>query len=148
MLKYQIVRSLIDIQMRDLLEFSHRNLEHCKFQSSQEVKKFHLHDPQKGVIGFSPKMKKEKDNLQKLLYDKFYRHYRVERMTEKARRIITDIFKVYKDNPEQLSYDIYQRNKKYSKKDKYQTICNYIARMTDRFALDEHAKLFDPYKKV
>ena len=146
--KYQIVRSLIDMQMRDLLEFSDKNLKGYNFRSSQEVKSFNFRNPTKSLIAFSPRMTKERKMLQGLLHTKFYRHYRVARMTEKAQRIITGIFEVYKKNPEQLAYDIYQRSKEYSKKEQYATICNYIARMTDRYALDEHAKLFDPYKKV
>ena len=69
-------------------------------------------------------------------------------MTSKARRIIEDLFNVYKENPTQLPYSVYERNKKYTQKAEYEIICNYIAGMTDRFALDEHKKLFNPYEKV
>ena len=69
-------------------------------------------------------------------------------MTDKAGRIIKDLFEVYKNTPHQLPYSIYKRDVKYTEREKYQVICNYIASMTDRFALDEHKKLFDPYQKV
>jgi dGTPase len=69
-------------------------------------------------------------------------------MTDKAKRIISDLFNVYSETPEQLPYDIYDRKYKYKKNEKFETICNYIASMTDRFAIDEHKKLFDPYEKV
>ena len=59
-----------------------------------------------------------------------------------------EIFEVYKNNPQQLPYSVYKRDKHYTHEEEYQIICNYIASMTDRFALDEHKKLFDPYKKV
>ncbi len=146
--KYQIVRALIDMQIKDLLDHSQKNLEKYNFRSSKDVKSFFLKNSLKLVISFSPEMTRQRQQLQDLLHEKFYRHYRVARMTEKAQRIIREIFEVYRENPEQLPYDIYQRGKKYSKKNKYEIICNYIARMTDRFALDEHSKLFDPYKKV
>lgn len=143
MLKYQIVKTLIDMQMKDLLKYSYDRIKELNFKSSQEVKKH------KGVvIGFSKAMAVQRDELQDLLNIKLYHHHRVERMTDKARRIVHDLFEVYKKNPDQLPYSIYPRNKKYDKKISYEIICNYIASMTDRFALDEHKKLFDPYQKV
>lgn len=148
MLKYQLVKFLIDQQSKDLLNFSDQALEKFSFKSSQEVKDYHLKYPDKSVIGFSPSMKKERDVLQDLLKEKLYHHYRVERMTEKARRIVREIFEVYAYNPEQLPYNVYQRGKKYSEKDRNEIISNYIASMTDRFALDEHKRLFNPYQKV
>jgi dGTP triphosphohydrolase len=47
-----------------------------------------------------------------------------------------------------LPYSIYPRHKKFNKRQKYEAICSYIASMTDRFALEEHKKLFNPYTKV
>ena len=93
-------------------------------------------------------MKGERDFLQNLLKEKLYHHYRVVRMTEKAQRVVNEIFDVYQKNPDQLPYDVYQRGRRYTKKQQYEIIGNYIASMTDRFALDEHKKLFDPYQKV
>ena len=69
-------------------------------------------------------------------------------MTSKARRIINDLFEVYDRNPNQLPYSVYRRGTEYDQKTKYGIICNYIASMTDRYALDEHKKFFDPYQKV
>ncbi|HLF18168.1 MAG TPA: deoxyguanosinetriphosphate triphosphohydrolase [Candidatus Omnitrophota bacterium] len=148
MLKYQVVKYLIDNQTKDLLEYSRGRLKECNFSSSQEVKDFHLKNPDKNVVDFSPKMKQERGELQDLLLQKLYRHYRVVRMTEKAKRIINEIFKVYQENPNQLPYNMWPREHKVSEKEKYKVICDYIAAMTDRSALDEHKKLFDPYKKV
>jgi dGTPase len=143
MLKYQVVKFLIDVQIKDLLNYSTEQLRKLNFRSVVEVKKYN-----KMVIGFSPLMTKERNALQELLNEKLYHHPRVERMTYKARRIINDLFKVYHENLKQLPYHIYERHKNYNKKEKYQVICNYIASMTDRFALDEHKKLFNPYQKV
>ncbi len=148
MLKYQVVKFLIDTQTRDLLDNSFNNLQKANFQSSQEVKDYHLREDAEPVIAFSSDMKAQRKILQDLLMDKLYRHYRVERMTEKARRIIKQIFKVYQKNPNQLPYDVWPRTGQASKSEKYQAVCNYIAGMTDRSALDEHKKLFDPFKKV
>ena len=100
------------------------------------------------IIGFSKQMASERDQLQDMLNEKLYHHWRVERMTTKARRVIKDLFEVYLKNPKQLPYHIYPRQEKFSEAQKYELIGNYIASMTDRFALDEHKRLFDPYQKV
>lgn len=143
MFKYQIVKALIDMQMKDLLNFSYGNLKKINFKSSSDVKK-----SKETIIGFSPSMARERNHLQGMLNEKLYHHHRVVRMTEKAGRVIKDLFDVYKKNPAQLPYTIYERHKKHSEKEKYEICCNYIASMTDRYALDEHKKLFDPYEKV
>ena len=143
MLKYQIVKFLIDMQTKDLLKFSEKTLGRLNFRSSDEVKKH-----KKSVISFSPTMTKERNSLQELLNERLYHHFRVERMTQKAKRIIQGLFKVYEENPNQLPYSIYQRGIPHNREKKYRIICNYIASMTDRFALDEHKRLFDPYQKV
>jgi dGTPase len=148
MFKYQIVKALIDLQMRDLLAFSDKRLGEMKFKSSGEVKVFNHKNPQEVIVGFNPDVKKECDDLQGLLNRKFYRHSRVLRMTDKAKRIINDLFKVYMETPEQLPEKIFNRDAPHTRNEKYQIICNYIASMTDRSAIDEHKKLFNPYEKV
>jgi dGTPase len=143
MLKYQIVKMLVDMQMKDLLTYSDQRIQEKNFKSSADVKSF-----RGDVIGFSPDFEKKRDHLQALLNKKLYHHHRVERMTGKARRIIRDLFEVYKSNPHQLPYTIYRRDIPHDEKAKYEICCNHIASMTDRFALDEHKRLFDPYQKV
>lgn len=143
MLKYQIVKELIDMQVKDLLNNSDEVLKESGIPSADKVKKL-----KKNLIGFSPKMAQRRTELQALVHEKFYQHFRVERMTSKAKRIIKDLFLVYKENPKQLPPSVYQRNRTYDKKSQYEVICNHIASMTDRFALDEHKRLFNPYEKV
>jgi dGTPase len=146
--KYQIVKVLIDMQMKDLLSFSKKRLRELNFKSAKEVKRYTYQHPRRSVVGFSPSMEKERGALQKILEKKLYQHHRVIRMTDKAKRIINDLFKVYMKTPEQLPEKIYRRDRKYGKNERYKIICNYIASMTDRFAIDEHKKLFDPDEKV
>lgn len=142
-LKYQIVKELIDMQVKDLLSFSDERIQAANLKSSQDVKKSNM-----VFVDFSPKMSGQRQYLQDLLNKKFYHHYRVERMTSKAKRIIEDLFRVYKKNPHQLPYSVYQRDRSYDTKAEYEIICNHIASMTDRHALDEHKRFFDPYEKV
>jgi len=143
MLKYQIVKALIDMQIKDLLDFTDGQLKKRKFRSSQQVKK-----SGNNVVSFSPGMKKQRDFLQNLLNLKLYHHYRVLRMTSKAQRILDGIFTVYLKEPKQLPPTVYSPTRKYKKVEKYKIICNYIASMTDRYALEEHRKFFNPYALV
>ncbi len=143
MLKYQIVKALLDLQIKDLLAASQKKIEALDFQSSEDVKNY-----QETIVEFSPEMTQQRNELQELLKTKLYHHYRVERMTSKARRIICDIFEVYKKNPKQLPYSVYPRDVYHDEQKKLKIFCHYIASMTDRFALDEHKKLFNPYQKV
>ena len=148
MLKYQIVKALIDMQIMDLLHFSNDRLKELNCRSSQEAKEYNFKNPNASPIEFSPSMRVERDFLQSLLNKKLYHHFRVERMTDKAKRIINDLFNVYRNNPSQLPYTVYKRDASYNNQQITEIICNYIAGMTDRFALDEHKKLFNPYQKV
>jgi len=70
-----------------------------------------------------------------------YHHYRVVRMQKKAERILTELFNAYANEPSMLPL---QFQNLIEEKGKERTICDYLAGMTDRFAVDEYAKLFDP----
>lgn len=143
MLRYQVVKQLIDMQIRDLLKTADQRLQDLHFPSAAEAKRH-----PEPVIAFSAQMKKERDELQTLIHQKFYRHYRVVRMTSRARRIIQELFDAYSGEPSQLPPAVFNPQKEYSKKEKYEVICKYIASMTDRSASDEHKKLFNSYTKV
>lgn len=143
MFRYQVVKELIDMQVKDLLEATYQQLQKHNFPSAEAVKRHGGY-----VVGFSPLMHQEREYLQQLVNDKLYHHWRVERMTAKASRIIRDLFTVYLRNPKQLPYAVYPRDCEFSQAQRYAIICNYIASMTDRFALDEHKRFFDPYQKV
>ena len=78
--------------------------------------------------------------------DNLYRHYRVIRMAEKAQRVMTDLFHAYMSEPQQLPPHILERRDRVGESQP-RVIADYIAGMTDRFALDEHRKLFDPFEK-
>ncbi len=137
MFKYQVVKELIDRQVKDLLVSTDERIKEHKFKSALEVKKCKEY-----VVGFSKTMHQEREFLQGLLNEKLYHHWKVERMTAKARRIIKDLFDVYLKNPKQLPYSIYPRDVKFTEAQKYEIIGNYIASMTDRLALDEHKRFF------
>jgi dGTPase len=83
--------------------------------------------------------------LKKFLLKEMYAHYRVVRMEQKARRILSDLFRSYTARPDQLPTHIQLRTRKESVK---RVVCDYLAGMTDRYAMEEYRKLFDPLQKV
>jgi dGTPase len=144
MLKYHLTRELINQQVKDLLEESDKNIKKLQLESIQQVRK--LKDR---VISFSPKMQDERNQIRDFLKENLYHSTRIIRMTSKAKRFITELFDAYTENPKQIPVDFYEKIKEItSNKEKFEVICDYIASMTDRFVLDEHKKLFDPYEKV
>ena len=90
-------------------------------------------------------MNKKNTELKKFLKKNLYNHHRVIRMSDKAGRLLKALFKVYSDEPQLLPPHIYAAMEDTGKE---RLICDYIAGMTDRFALDEYKKLFDPYERV
>jgi dGTPase len=83
--------------------------------------------------------------LKEFLFANLYRHYRVVRMGDKASRIVRDLFHSFVAEPRQLP----PRFQEDIERDGvHRVVCDYIAGMTDRFALDEHRKLFDPRVRV
>jgi len=90
-------------------------------------------------------MLKLKREWKEFLHEKLYRHYRVVRMTEKGVRMLKALFEVYLERPGQLPPSVLVRA---DKDGIYRAICDYVSGMTDRFAQEEHKKLFEPYEKV
>ncbi len=138
--KYQMVRALINRQVTDALESTLAKLKELKVSSVEDVRCSSC-----PLVSFSAKMQEQNQALKKFLYENMYLHYRVVRMTNKAERFIRELFDVYLKCPGQLSPATQAKLKIESQR---RVICDYIAGMTDRFALDEYKKLFDPHEKV
>ena len=139
--KYQRIRLLISCLVEDLIAQSQKNINASNIKTVDDVR-----GAGKKIISFSEAMLGKIEPLRQFLWDKFYHHYRVVRMAEKARRFITELFNLYVEKPDALP----QEFQKYieTDQDRYTIVCDYIAGMTDRYALDEHKKLFDRYEKV
>ncbi|MFC1514345.1 deoxyguanosinetriphosphate triphosphohydrolase [Candidatus Omnitrophota bacterium] len=141
MLMYLVVRNLINFQVTDLIENTRRNLKEGKIDSWQKVKK-----SKRRLVAFSPEMLKLRKPLRAFLRDNLYYSRRVKRMTEKSKRFIQELFENYCANPWQIPEDF--RTRKSRNNPLKRVVADYIAGMTDRFALSEYRKLFDPYEKV
>jgi len=141
MRKYQIIRMLINMQVTDLIQETQKNIKQTGIKSADDARNLN-----KKIVCFSKDMETLRLPLRDFLMQQLYRHYRVVRMSNKAKRFIEELFNVYLASPEQLPQETGLRIKE--GEDVRRVICDYIAGMTDRYALDEYKKLFDPYEKV
>lgn len=137
-LVHETVRRMIDAMVRDLLEQSRINIEKSGVSSSDDVR-----TAGKGLIAFSAEMEWQNATLKKFLRQHMYRHEKVLAMTQRAQRILDDLFKTYISNPEQLPGNWQADNATEHGDRQVRDICDFIAGMTDRYALDEHHRLFD-----
>ncbi|MCK4326518.1 deoxyguanosinetriphosphate triphosphohydrolase, partial [bacterium] len=138
--KYQTIRFLINLQVTDLITETEKTLKDLKVQSMEGVRNApHL------LVSFSRQMNERNQELKNFLLKHLYQHYRVVRMREKARRFIRELFHLYLTRPNQLPPGT---QKKLKEESPARVVCDYIAGMTDRFALDEYNKLFEPYERV
>ena len=139
-MRHQVVRRIINRCIRDLLETTRRQLESARIGSVEDVR-----GAGRRLVGYSDDMAARVRELKDFLFRNMYRHYRVVRMGDKAGRIVRDLFESFVGEPLQLPPHYYER---VGREGAHRVVCDYIAGMTDRFALDEHRKLFDPLVRV
>jgi len=138
--KYLIIRGLINLQVTDLIAQTQAEILRRKIKKYTQVHKLHYK-----IVDFSGKIKALRQPLRQFLMERLYHHYRVVRMSTKAKRFIRELFAEYLKRPAQLPVEIQSRIPREGVR---RVVCDYIAGMTDRYALDEYKKLFDPYEKV
>jgi dGTPase len=139
-LRHQVVRGIIDRCTQDLLETTLATLGEAAVGSVEDVRR-----AGRRLVAYSPSMAARVAELKQFLFTNMYRHYRVVRMGDKAGRILRDLFQTYTAEPLQLPP---RHQRRIETDGLHRVVCDYIAGMTDRFALDEHRKLFDPLVKV
>ncbi|MFH0764264.1 MAG: deoxyguanosinetriphosphate triphosphohydrolase [Candidatus Omnitrophota bacterium] len=138
--KYQIIRSLINCQVTNVINNTEEKLKRLKIKNTSSV----IKTPER-IVTVSKDMQLLRSPMREFLTENLYQHYRVVRMSNKAYRFITSLFNIYLDKPEQLPPTTLGRLKK---EEPHRVICDYIAGMTDRYALDEYKKFFEPYERV
>ncbi len=136
--RHRFIRRLIGIEVADLVQATHARIEAAGANSVEALQRL-----DHNVIGWGDELAARNRELKRFLYDNMYRHYRVVRMQVKAENLLSDLFNGYIREPAQLPTEFQRRAE--AKGDLHRAVCDYIAGMTDRFALDEHYKLFDPY---
>jgi dGTPase len=134
--RHRLIRRLIGMEVIDLIDITHQRLRDSNVRSLEELQRLPYN-----VVGFSEDMYRRNRQLKDFLYSNLYRHYRVQRMAVKAERVIYDLFNAYLAEPTILPLHVQAQIDEYGLE---RTICDYIAGMTDRFAISEYGKLFDP----
>ncbi|MEP6895874.1 MAG: deoxyguanosinetriphosphate triphosphohydrolase [Chloroflexota bacterium] len=137
--RHRMIRQLVGITVTDMIESTDKRLKESKAKSALDLQKLKYN-----VIGYSEEMQRRNRELKDFLYKKLYRHYRVVRMQVKAERLITDLFNAYRSEPLMLPTSVH---KQVDTRGLERTICDYIAGMTDRYAIEEHQKLFNQLEK-
>jgi dGTPase len=137
--RHRLIRRLIGMAVTDLVYATHQRLRDGNVRSVEDLQRLPYN-----VIVFSEDMHRRNRQIKDFLYKNLYRHSRVVRMAVKAERIITDLFRAYRAEPSILPSHIREQ---IDDRGLERTICDYIAGMTDRFAVDEYQKLFDPLTK-
>jgi dGTPase len=134
---HETIRRLIDGMVRDLVEVSRRRL--AELQPADVVA---IREAGAPVVGFSPPVAAGVTELRRFLRDRVYRHYKVSRMTLKARRVVRELTEALLAAPDCLPDGWRERAGLPGSPATAATVRDYVAGMTDRFALDEHDRLF------
>jgi dGTPase len=138
--RHQVVRHIIDRCSRALLGSTVQQLADARVGDVDDVRR-----AGRRLVAYDPGMAAMVRELKDFLYRDMYRHYRVVRMGDKAGRILRDLFEAYAGEPLQLPP---RHQARIPQEGIHRVVCDYLAGMTDRFALDEHRKLFDPLVRV
>jgi dGTPase len=128
----ETVRRMINTLVVDLCTYSANNIAKHQPKDIADIRRL----PQ--LIGFSPEIGAKNLKLKQFLRKNLYHHYKVNRMSAKATRIVKELFDAFYGNTGLLP-DEFQT---YAEQDKARAVADYIAGMTDRFAIREHRKLF------
>ena len=134
--RHRAIRRLIGLEVTDVTQSTAQKLQGSAVRTVDELQQLPYN-----VVGFSDDLRRRNRQLKDFLYKNMYRHWRVMRMSVKAERIISDLFEAYRSEQSMLPNHIQET---ITERGLERTICDYIAGMTDRYAIEEHRKLFDP----
>jgi dGTPase len=137
--RHRIIRRLIGLEINDLVRTTDKQIGDARVNTMEDIQRLPYN-----VMGYSEEMLQRNRQIKDFLYKNLYRHHRVVRMAVKAERITSDLFYAYQSEPDMLPQ---QFQDFIATRGLERTICDYIAGMTDRYAVDEYQKLFDPYTK-
>ena len=139
--QHEIIRRIIKAQIADLRQTSAARLAAAGVRSLDEVR-----CSTGPLIAFGDAMRADNDRLKAILNRRVYQHYRVRRMSSRARRVVTELFGAFLDDPLLLPPDaltrVEQRERDYGRRGRARAVADYVAGMTDRYALAQHAGLF------
>ncbi len=130
---HETVRRMINTLVVDLLDQTRGNIAEHKPESIDDVRRC------PPLAAFGPSVLERHRELKRFLFQNLYRHYRVVRMSEKAQRLIRELFQAFSTEPRLMPPEHRAR----ADTEPHRAVCDYIAGMTDRFAIREHRRIFD-----
>lgn len=138
--RHRMIRRLVGTEVSDVIHATHEQLELHQIKSVEDIRRL-----PHNIVRHSEEVKLLDRQLKDFLFKNLYQHWRVMRMDRKARRFIAELFEAYVNSPVILPQSVQEITKQ---RGLYRTVCDYIAGMTDRFALQEYNKLFNPLERV
>jgi dGTPase len=135
--RHRFIREQIGLQVDDVLQTTTQNLEKLNPQRSEDVQ-YHAAN----VVSHSPRLQTLNRALKDFLYARMYSHYSIIRMSRRAAQFISAIFRSYIEEPRQLPHEYQQLID--AGENLHRVVADYIAGLTDRSALMEYQRLFDP----
>lgn len=145
-LVYETIRRMINQVVVDVIESSREHLAVARPGNIDEVRSHGA-----VLIRMSEAVRDENQQLKVFLRESLYRHYRVQRMTRKARLVIQDLFQVFMDDlrlmPDEHQETARAMESRHGLSGRARAVADYIAGMTDRYAINEHERIFLPAKR-
>ncbi len=135
--RMEMVRRLIGVMVGDVLSETSRRAEASGVASVRDVR-----DLGGALVAFSPPVLEDLSRLRAFLYERMYHHWKVNRSRSQARRILAEMFGLFLSEPDVLPEEWFARLNGLDSSGKARVVCDYIAGMTDRFAIEEHRRLF------
>ncbi len=135
--RLEAVRRMIGAMIDDVLAETHRRATASKVASADDVR--HLDH---ALVSFSRDMVEDLGRLREFLMNRMYRHWKVNRTRSQARRILAEMFQLFMSEPDVLPTEWFARSQNRDDHGRARVVCDYIAGMTDRFAIEEHRRLF------
>lgn len=140
---HETVRRIIDMQVRDLVQTTAAAIDAAAPRHVDDVR-----GAGRTLVAFSDGMLEQHQVLKRFLRENLYRHYRVHRMASKARRVVAELFQAFLDEPRLLPDEFREHVRLLGERDgesgRARAVADYVAGMTDRFAIGEHRRIFDP----
>jgi dGTPase len=134
----EMVRRVISLMINDVIEEARRRLQALQPASADDIR------AAAPVICFSDAMRAANQEVREFLRERMYRHFRVTRAMQKSKRALQVLFQLLHGGPQMLPDEWRARAGEAGTRHCAVTVCDYIAGMTDRFALEEHRRLTDP----
>jgi dGTPase len=135
--RLEMVRRMIGLMVDDVLRETRRRAAEAGVGSAEDVRR--LGGP---LVGFSSDLVEPLARLRAFLHERMYRHWRVNRSRSQARRILAEMFALFLAEPDVLPAEWYARLRELDEAGRARVICDYVAGMTDRYAIEEHRRLF------